>query len=868
MTECGENKFRISDDTGGENANLIADVLIGEMKKVDDTYQSRRKSKPYSNLLLSSLNIADKYVQLRHRYNHILKQLEELEGLYQRQSSSSPVKQPTVATPSKQPPSPHQAVDNSLRQGRSTSVQKQTVSKPEETRKTTATEKTLLSSSPSQATVSSVRPPPASSPSSVQAPARTRTETSENAALPGNTVHDSRTDQASVSATGQNPAVSPLPEQPPAKREESAKIEKPAKTVATAQPSPPSSPLNQAARIETPEPAHLPPSRAEKTEMKPKVGAPSLHPPQPSQSITPEYSPQPAQPVNHTPLSATTGTTTPGQRVPAPLEEPQITAELEQSAPASPSPQPAHSRIAHQPPVNRVPGHSAQNSQEAFHHQSTDCAPVANPVQPLPVDKIPHEFQLPPHDFLRGKDIETEVDHEAIRTAAELLEQKLSYFGITGEVMEVLPGPVITTFEYKPAPGVKISKIVNLADDLALALSALSIRIVAPIPGKDVIGIEIPNSTISVVPFIDIVSSQDFKHSKSMIPICLGKDIIGNPVVVELDKMPHLLIAGATGTGKSVGLNAMIASMLYKSSPDKVKLIMIDPKRIELSLFNDIPHLITPVITDMRKANIALQWVVREMERRYDILAKLQVRNIEQYNRKIQTDLSGYEYDEPFEEFPYIVIIIDELADLMMTGGKDIEFSLTRIAQMARAAGIHLIIATQRASVDVLTGIIKANFPTRISFQVSSKIDSRTIIDCNGAETLLGSGDMLFVPPGIARLTRVHGTYISEEELINIADFLKSQSKPNYLHEVTCEKEEEQAAVEHGDDDYDDKYQAALEYTLAAHQVSISRIQRTLRVGYNRAARIIDLMEKKGVIGPPDGVKPRQVLINSMDQVY
>lgn len=480
----------------------------------------------------------------------------------------------------------------------------------------------------------------------------------------------------------------------------------------------------------------------------------------------------------------------------------------------------------------------------------------------------PHEFQLPPHDFLRGKEIETEVDHEAIRTAAELLEQKLGYFGITGEVMEVLPGPVITTFEYKPAPGVKISKIVNLADDLALALSALSIRIVAPIPGKDVIGIEIPNRTISVVPFIDIVSSQDFKYSKSMIPICLGKDIVGNPVVVELDKMPHLLIAGATGTGKSVGLNAMIASMLYKSSPDKVKLIMIDPKRIELSLFNDIPHLITPVITDMRKANIALQWVVREMERRYDILAKLQVRNIEQYNRKIQTDLSGYEYDEPFEEFAYIVLIIDELADLMMTAGKDIEFSLTRIAQMARAAGIHLIIATQRASVDVLTGIIKANFPTRISFQVSSKTDSRTIIDCNGAETLLGNGDMLFVPPGIARLTRVHGTYISEEELINIVDFLKSQSKPNYLHEVTCEKEEEQTAVEHGDDDYDDKYQAALEYTLAARQVSISRIQRTLRVGYNRAARIIDLMEKKGVIGPADGVKPRQVLISSMDQVY
>jgi S-DNA-T family DNA segregation ATPase FtsK/SpoIIIE len=1020
MTECGKNKFRISDDTGWENANLIADVLVGEMKKVDDTYKNKRESKPYSNLLLSSLNIADKYVQLRHKYDYILKQLEELEGLYQRQSSCPPVKQPAVGAPVKQPPtsmtvsksvvsppqttssapvkikedseagkttkppSPRQAADNSFRQERSTSAQKP-----------------LFSSSPSWDTASSVRSPLASSPPSAQAPARARTETSENAALPGNTVHGSRTDQASASATGQNPAVSPPPKQPPAKREESAKIEKPAKAEATAQPSPPSSPSNQAARAERPELAQLLPSKAEETEMKPKVGAPSLHPPQPSQSIAPESSPQPAQPVirttlpapagttnsgqqipvleepkrtaepeksapaspqhaqpvnhtplsaiagtttpeqqipvleepkrtaepersapaspqpaqpvnhtplsaiagttnsgqqipvleepertaepeksapaspqhaqpvNHTPLSAIAGTTTPEQQIPAPLEEPQRTAEPEQEqlAPAPPSPRPAHSCIAYLP-IDRVSVHSPQNSQEAFQHQSTRSAPVVNQVQPLPADKIPHEFQLPPHDFLRGREVETEVDHKAIRTAAELLEQKLGYFGINGEVMEVLPGPVITTFEYKPEPGVKISKIVNLADDLALALSALSIRIVAPIPGKDVIGIEIPNSTISVVPFIDIVSSQDFIYSKSMIPICLGKDIIGNPVVVELEKMPHLLIAGATGTGKSVGLNAMITSMLYKSSPDNVKLIMIDPKRIELSLFNDIPHLITPVITDMRKANIALQWVVREMERRYDILAKLQVRNIEQYNRKIQTDLSGYEYDEPFEKFPYIVIIIDELADLMMTAGKDIEFSLTRIAQMARAAGIHLIIATQRASVDVLTGTIKANFPTRISFQVSSKTDSRTIIDCNGAETLLGSGDMLFVPPGTARLTRVHGTYISEEELINIVGFLKSQAKPNYLHEVTCEQEKEQATTEYSDDDYDDKYQAALEYTLAAHQVSISRIQRTLRVGYNRAARIIDLMEENGVIGPSDGVKPRQVLINSMDQAY
>lgn len=478
------------------------------------------------------------------------------------------------------------------------------------------------------------------------------------------------------------------------------------------------------------------------------------------------------------------------------------------------------------------------------------------------------QFQLPSLDFLKSFDMDIEVDHEAIRRDAELLEQKLGYFGIKGEVMEVSPGPVITTFEYKPAPGIKISKIVNLADDLALALSALSIRIVAPIPGKDVIGVEIPNAKMSVVPFLDIVGSDAFKNSGSKIPICLGKDIVGNPVVVGLEKMPHLLIAGATGTGKSVGLNAMIASILYKSSPDKVKFIMIDPKRIELSLFNDIPHLITPVITDMKKANTALQWVVREMESRYEMLARLQVRNIEQYNKKIKrVDLSEYNQDEPFEEFSYIVIIIDELADLMMTASKDIEFSLTRIAQMARAAGIHLILATQRPSVDVLTGIIKANFPTRISFQVSSKTDSRTIIDANGAETLLGRGDMLFVPPGTSRLSRVHGTYLSEEELISITNFLKGQGKPRYVMDVITEQEEDSTmdAAGIGEDDYDEKYQAALEYVFATRQASISSVQRALRVGYNRAARIIDLMEKKGIVGQSDGVKPRQVLIDRLD---
>ncbi|WP_305791012.1 DNA translocase FtsK [Desulforhopalus sp. IMCC35007] len=479
------------------------------------------------------------------------------------------------------------------------------------------------------------------------------------------------------------------------------------------------------------------------------------------------------------------------------------------------------------------------------------------------------EYQLPLLSFLRNISNEDLVDQERIRTDAELLETKLGHFGIKGEVMGIHPGPVITTYEYKPDPGIKISKIVNLADDLALALSAYSIRIVAPIPGKDVMGIEIPNIKKHLVPFKDIVTSTDFHEIDSKIPICLGKDIVGNPVVVALDTMPHLLIAGATGTGKSVGLNAMITSILYKATPDEVRFIMIDPKRIELSFYNDIPHLLTPVITDMNKANTALQWLVREMDRRYNLLAEFQVRNIEQFNQKLAALRNDQfcEHDEDLETMPYIVVIIDELADLMMTASRDIEFSLTRLAQMARAAGIHLILATQRPSVDVLTGIIKANFPTRISFQVSSKTDSRTIIDSNGAETLLGNGDMLFVPPGTARLTRVHGTYLSEDELDAITSFIKQQRKPNYMFDVLSEQDSDDFKGNDTQDEYDEKYYEALNFVVTSRQASISGVQRALRVGYNRAARIIDLMEKNGVIGPPDGAKPRKVFGNGIDRM-
>ncbi|MEE8397385.1 MAG: DNA translocase FtsK, partial [Desulfobacterales bacterium] len=430
----------------------------------------------------------------------------------------------------------------------------------------------------------------------------------------------------------------------------------------------------------------------------------------------------------------------------------------------------------------------------------------------------------------------------------------------------VTPGPVITTFEYQPAPGVKINKIVNLSDDLSLALSASSIRIVAPIPGKAVIGIEIPNTDRETVRFKELIASSAFEKSKSKLTLVLGKDIEGSPVIAELDKMPHLLIAGATGTGKSVALNTMICSILYKSNPEEVRFIMIDPKRIELSNYDGIPHLITPVVTDIKKATNALFWAVREMESRYELLSRKQAKNILQYNRKIEKEKPSDNADEPvLEPLPYVVIVIDELADLMIASSRDVELALQRLAQMARAAGIHLILATQRPSVDVLTGIIKANFPARLTFQVSSKTDSRTIIDTIGAENLLGNGDMLLLPPGAAKLQRIHGAYISEVELMRIVDFLKEQRPPEYDAEVT------QAPVEEKDSgepqEHDERYDDAIALVTRTRQASISQIQRHLRIGYNRAARIVEMMETEGVVGPSDGVKPREVLVGSYDDI-
>lgn len=498
-------------------------------------------------------------------------------------------------------------------------------------------------------------------------------------------------------------------------------------------------------------------------------------------------------------------------------------------------------------------------------------APKPKPIKKEPTPKqevfefmrTEKGFQLPPVNLLEDPQIRpASIDNENLRMQSRLLEKKLDDFGVKGKVVAVTPGPVITTFEYEPAPGVKINKIVNLSDDLALALRAISIRIVAPIPGKAVIGIEIPNATREIVRFKEVVVSSVFEKSKSKLTICLGKDIVGNPVVTELDKMPHLLIAGATGTGKSVALNGMICSLLYKSSPSEVKLIIVDPKRIELSVYDGIPHLITPVVTDVKKATNALFWALREMEKRYELLSERKARNIRQYNLKIEKELKQAKDDVP-EKLSYIVIVIDELADLMMVASRDVEFALTRLAQMARAAGIHLILATQRPSVDVLTGVIKANFPTRLSFQVSSRTDSRTIIDSNGAENLLGNGDMLFVPPGTAKLQRIHGAYISEVELTGISEFLKNQKEPEYLKDVTKTPVEEKIASEK--EEYDERYDDAVALITKTRQASISMIQRHLRVGYNRAARIIEMMEKEGIVGPSDGVKPREVLVRGYE---
>jgi S-DNA-T family DNA segregation ATPase FtsK/SpoIIIE len=433
-------------------------------------------------------------------------------------------------------------------------------------------------------------------------------------------------------------------------------------------------------------------------------------------------------------------------------------------------------------------------------------------------------------------------------------------------------------YEFEPASGIKVNKIVGLADDLALALRALSVRIIAPLPGKSVVGIEVANADREVVYLRDLLENDRFRNSKSQLPVALGKDIFGNPVDADLAKMPHLLVAGATGTGKSVFLNALLCSILCRKTPSELKLLLIDPKLLELSVYAGIPHLIADVVTNPKRASAALAGVVRKMEERYQLMAALGVRSIQQFNERCQKELAagtttfrlrpapGEEQgaEAPFEPLPYIVVIIDELADLMVVCAKDVEESLQRLAQMARAAGIHLVLATQRPSVDVLTGIIKANFPARISFQVSSRTDSRTILDQNGSEHLLGSGDMLFLPPGTSKMQRLHGAFVTEDEVAKLARFLSEQGGPRFDEQLVTFEPDTEEAAERGED-VDEMYDQAVRIVAETRNASISYIQRRLKVGYNRAARMIEQMEAEGVVGPQIGTKPRDVYVSAIE---
>jgi len=500
----------------------------------------------------------------------------------------------------------------------------------------------------------------------------------------------------------------------------------------------------------------------------------------------------------------------------------------------------------------------------------------------------PPSLNLLDHDGEAAKP----VDKDTLMMNARLLEKKLLDFNVEGDVSEVKPGPVVTMYEFAPAPGVKVNKIAGLSDDLSMALKALSIRIVAPIPGRGVVGIEIPNRDREMVYLKEIFATNEFQKTGGRLPIALGKDIFGHTVVTDLAKMPHLLVAGSTGTGKSVSINAMILSLLYRADPRDVRLILVDPKMLELSMYEGIPHLLLPVVTNPKKAALALNWAVREMERRYKLMADKGVRNIEGYNRKLakeekdkhsqrkldpdndavidmmEEDLPEIELIEGEElehgHLPYVVVVVDELADLMMVAGRDIEEAIARLAQMARAAGIHLILATQRPSVDVITGLIKANFPTRISFKVFSRTDSRTILDQMGAEALLGNGDMLFLPPGTGAVQRVHGAFVSEIEVQRVVDFLKKQGQPDY-DKTILETPPPAEGSGNGEEDYDEKWDEALAIIADTKQASISMLQRRLRLGYNRAARMIEKMEAEGIVGPSDGTsRPREVFISKI----
>jgi len=477
-------------------------------------------------------------------------------------------------------------------------------------------------------------------------------------------------------------------------------------------------------------------------------------------------------------------------------------------------------------------------------------------------------FQLPGLDLLaRGAEGDRGVDRDRLIKNSRILEKKLADFGVKGRVVKVHPGPVITMYEFEPAPGIKVSRIVNLADDLALALRAMSVRIVAPIPGKSVVGVEVPDPDREVVVLHDLFAHEAFQSDEGALPIALGKDIFGTPIMMDLAKMPHLLVAGATGAGKSVFLNALLCSLFYKSTPAQVKLLLIDPKMLEFSVFKGIPHLLAEVVTNPKRASAALMGVVHKMEERYVLMSELGVRNIDQYNRTVARERAHGkkpEPDRPLDPLPYIVVVIDELADLMIVAARDVEESLMRLAQMARAAGIHLVLATQRPSVDVLTGIIKANFPARIAFQVASRTDSRTVLDANGAERLLGQGDMLFLPPTSSQLQRIHGPYVSDKDVEKVVEFLQGQGQPEFDPDIIRLKEESDKREERGGD-YDELFDEAVDIVGRHRIASISFIQRKLKIGYNRSARLVEQMQDEGIVGPQEGTKPREIFVRPPD---
>jgi DNA segregation ATPase FtsK/SpoIIIE, S-DNA-T family len=494
-------------------------------------------------------------------------------------------------------------------------------------------------------------------------------------------------------------------------------------------------------------------------------------------------------------------------------------------------------------------------------------ATTKKPAGELKISRGATGYRLPSPGLLRMAERSEKIQEDELKECARAIEEKCREFDVGGHVTQINPGPVVTTYEFKPEAGIKYSRITGLADDLCLALRAESI-LIERIPGKSTVGIEVPNHRRQTITLREVIESPDFVNSPSKMTLSLGKDLIGRVRVSDLAQMPHLLIAGSTGTGKSVFLNSLIVSMLYKATPEELKLVMVDPKRLELGLYEDIPHLLAPVVTDPKVASNVLRNATREMERRLKLLAHRGVRNIDQYNRTFAKgqSLSLFENaeEEEHKPLPLIVIVIDELADLMMVDTNNVEESITRLAQMARAVGIHLILATQRPSVDVITGLIKANFPARISFRVASKVDSRTILDANGAESLLGRGDMLYLPAGSSRLHRIHGPLVTEEEIVSLCDFWRSQAKAVY-NEKLLETPKEETNAEHGaeggEDDVDDElYQEAVRVVCEMGRASTSTLQRRLRIGYGRAARLIDIMEKDGIVGPAEGTKPREVL--------